>query len=36
MAALVLLGILVLAAVAPWFGVDSRPDFCGRPDWRAD
>jgi len=34
MGALVILGMLVLAAVAPRHGVDSRPDFTTRPDWR--
>jgi hypothetical protein len=34
MGALVILGMLVLAAVAPRHGVDSRPDFTTRPDSR--
>ncbi len=34
MAALALLALLVGAVVAPKFGVDSRPGFTGRPDWR--
>jgi hypothetical protein len=34
MGALVVLAMLVLAAVAPRFGVDSRPEFTARPDWR--
>ena len=34
MGALVVLAMLVLAAVAPRFGVDSRPEFTTRPDWR--
>jgi hypothetical protein len=34
MAALVLLALFVAAVLAPRFGVDSRPEFTGRPDWR--
>ncbi len=34
MAAVILLGLLVSAALAPRYGVDSRPQFSGRPDWR--
>ena len=34
MAGLVLFGLLVGALLAPRFGVDSRPGFTGRPDWR--
>jgi hypothetical protein len=34
MAGLVLLALLVGAALAPRFGVDSRAEFTGRPDWR--
>jgi hypothetical protein len=34
MAALVLIALLVSAALAPRFGVDSRPGFTGRADWR--
>jgi hypothetical protein len=34
MAALVLIALLVSAALAPRFGVDSRPGFTGHPDWR--
>jgi len=35
MAALVVLAMVVLAVVAPRFGVDSRPEFTSRPDWRS-
>lgn len=31
MPALVLIAMIALAATAPRFGVDSRPDFTGRP-----
>mgnify|MGYP001197267672 CR=1 FL=1 len=34
MAGLILLALLVGAVLAPRFGVDSRPEFTGRPDWR--
>ena len=34
MAALVLLALLVRAVLAPRYGVESRPGFTGRPDWR--
>jgi hypothetical protein len=34
MAVLMIVALLVGAALAPWFGVDSRPGFTGRPDWR--
>ena len=34
MAGLVLIALLAGAALAARFGVDSRPDFTGRPDWR--
>ncbi len=34
MAALVLLALLVGAFLAPKHGVDTRPGFTGRPDWR--
>jgi hypothetical protein len=34
MAVLALLALLVGAVIAPKFGVDSRPGFTGRPDWR--
>jgi len=34
MGALVVLAMVVLAVVAPRFGVDSRPEFTTRPDWR--
>jgi hypothetical protein len=34
MAALALFALLVGAVLAPKFGVDSRPGFTGRPDWR--
>ncbi len=34
MAGLILLALLVAAAVAPRFGVDSRREFTGHPDWR--
>ncbi len=36
MEAFVLIAILVAALLAPRFGVDSRPGFSGRPDWRSD
>ena len=35
MAGLVLITLLAGAALAARFGVDSRPGFSGRPDWRA-
>lgn len=34
MAALVLLALLAAAVLAPRLGIDSRPEFTGRPDWR--
>ena len=34
MAVLALLALLVGAVLAPKFGIDSRPGFTGRPDWR--
>jgi hypothetical protein len=34
MAVLVLLSLLVGAVLAPRYGVDTRPGFTGRPDWR--
>lgn len=34
MAAVALLALLVGAVLAPKFGVDTRPGFTGRPDWR--
>jgi hypothetical protein len=34
MAGLILIALLVGAALAPRYGVDSRPGFSGRPDWR--
>ena len=34
MAILVLTALFVGAFLAPKHGVDSRPDFTGRPDWR--
>jgi hypothetical protein len=34
MAALILLALLVAAVLAPRYGVDSRREFTGRPDWR--
>ncbi len=34
MAGLILLALLVAGSLAPRFGVDSRPGFTGRPDWR--
>lgn len=34
MAALVLLALVVASVLAPRYGVDSRPEFTGRPDWR--
>jgi hypothetical protein len=34
MAALVLIALLAGAGLAPRFGVDSRPQFTGTPDWR--
>lgn len=36
MAAVVLLVLLVGAVFAPRHGVDSRPEFTGRPDWRGE
>lgn len=35
MAALILIALLVGAALAPRYGVDSRPEFTGHPDWRS-
>ena len=35
MAILILVATLVGAALAPRRGVDSRPGFSGRPDWRS-
>jgi hypothetical protein len=34
MAAVALLALLVGAVLAPRYGIDSRPGFNGRPDWR--
>lgn len=34
MAGVILLALLVGSVLAPRFGVDSRPEFTGRPDWR--
>jgi hypothetical protein len=34
MAGLILLALLVASVLAPRHGVDSRPGFTGRPDWR--
>ena len=34
MAGLILIALLVGAALASKYGVDSRPGFDGRPDWR--
>jgi hypothetical protein len=34
MAGLILIAMLALTALAPRHGVDSRPGFTGRPDWR--
>ena len=34
MAAVMLIALLAGAALAPRLGVDSRPGFNGRPDWR--
>lgn len=34
MPVLVVIAMFALAALAPRYGVDSRPDFTGRPDWR--
>ncbi len=34
MAGLILLALLVAGSLAPRYGVDSRPEFTGRPDWR--
>lgn len=34
MAGLILLALLVGSVLAPRYGVDSRPEFAGRPDWR--
>ncbi len=34
MAGLILLALLIGSVLAPRFGVDSRPEFTGRPDWR--
>jgi hypothetical protein len=34
MAVLVLFALLAGAALAPKHGVDTRPGFTGRPDWR--
>jgi hypothetical protein len=34
MAVLMIVALLVGAALAPKYGVDSRHDFTGRPDWR--
>ena len=34
MAVIALLALFVGAVLAPKFGVDSRPGFTGRPDWR--
>lgn len=34
MAAVILFALLVGSVLAPRFGVDSRPGFTGRPDWR--
>lgn len=35
MAALLLIAMLVVAALAPRLGVDSRREFSGHPDWRS-
>ena len=36
MAGLILIAVLAgAAALAPRFGVDTRPGFSGRPDWRS-
>lgn len=34
MAGLILIALLAVAALASRFGVDSRPEFSGHPDWR--
>jgi hypothetical protein len=34
MAGLILIALLVGGALASRYGVDSRPGFSGRPDWR--
>ncbi len=34
MAGLILLALFIGSVLAPRYGVDSRPEFRGQPDWR--